>query len=801
MSDDDTPARKLPQSPETETALLGSLLFDPTVIGDVSDAVSPDDFYVPANQVVAQVIWDLWSNDEPIDPAMIYNELCKRKQDSVAGGHEGLMHLVDAMPEASHAVNYARIIKNKALLRQLIAISSANIKSALDPRADVEDVLDAAESEILRLGHSAQSDAVPLPVLLTTAIRQIDEMPRGKPIISGLSTGFPDIDELICGLQKSNLIILAARPSLGKCLGKRTPVLLHDGRIKTADKICEGDLLMGPDSKPRRVLSCATGEETMYEIAPSRGMRWTCNSSHILSLICNSDTNKRFRKNRKYNISIKDYLALPGRVKHHLKLYRVGVDFPHRELPVEPYFLGLWLGDGHTDAVGITTADSEILEYLKAYSVSLGLGLTVSECKNNKANTYSITGRKGRDRHFSLQTKLREIGVLGNKHIPFIYYSNDRKARLELLAGLIDSDGYVNLHSGYGLVTKSVHLARDIAFLVRSLGLMATVKPSYNKVYDKTYFKLNIYGKSISHIPVRLPRKRFYMIKKKDFATRTNFKVLQCPNEHKYCGFELSGDGLFLLGDFTVTHNTTLALNIAEHVALEENVPVAIFSLETSADQIATNILCTHAHVDIQKLRSGHLADKDFTKLALATGVLQNTPATLYIDDSGSLTPFQLKTKARRLKTKHGIGLIIVDYLQLMHANKKSRELEISFISRHLKLLAKELDIPILAVSQLSRKAEDRKRPQLSDLRESGAIEQDADVVFLLYRQDYGKPDAPSASVTELIVAKQRHGPTGKARLLFLKNYLQFANLAIEDEDGEAEQKLWDQDEDGNPPF
>ena len=462
MHDDDTPARKLPQSPETETALLGSLLFDPTVIGDVSDAVSPDDFYVPANQVVAQVIWDLWSNDEPIDPAMIYNELCKRKQDSVAGGHEGLMHLVDAMPEASHAANYARIIKNKALLRQLIAISSANIKSALDPRADVEDVLDAAESEILRLGHSAQSDAVPLPVLLTTAIRQIDEMPRGKPIISGLSTGFPDIDELICGLQKSNLIILAARPSLGK---------------------------------------------------------------------------------------------------------------------------------------------------------------------------------------------------------------------------------------------------------------------------------------------------------------------------------------------------TTLALNIAEHVALEENVPVAIFSLETSADQIATNILCTHAHVDIQKLRSGHLADKDFTKLALATGVLQNTPATLYIDDSGSLTPFQLKTKARRLKTKHGIGLIIVDYLQLIHANKKSRELEISFISRHLKLLAKELDIPILAVSQLSRKAEDRKRPQLSDLRESGAIEQDADVVFLLYRQDYGKPDARGASVTELIVAKQRHGPTGKARLLFLKNYLQFANLAIEDEDGEAEQKLWGQDEDGNPPF
>jgi replicative DNA helicase len=227
---------------------------------------------------------------------------------------------------------------------------------------------------------------------------------------------------------------------------------------------------------------------------------------------------------------------------------------------------------------------------------------------------------------------------------------------------------------------------------------------------------------------------------------------------------------------------TSFCLNIAEHVALSLGLPVAIFSLEMSREQLAQRMLCSEARVDAQALRTGFLRREDFPRLTLAVGRLAEAP--IFIDDSASASVLEIKAKSRRLQKEHeNLALIVIDYLQLMrgHEKKDSRQQEISDISRALKGLAKELKIPVVALSQLSRAPESRgrdRRPQLSDLRESGAIEQDADVVAFIYREEYYEPDDPEVKgLAEVIIRKQRNGPAGTVKLAFLHEFTKFANL------------------------
>lgn len=227
---------------------------------------------------------------------------------------------------------------------------------------------------------------------------------------------------------------------------------------------------------------------------------------------------------------------------------------------------------------------------------------------------------------------------------------------------------------------------------------------------------------------------------------------------------------------------TALCMNIAQHVAMsrEKIVPVGIFSMEMSKEQLVTRLLSSESEVEHSKLRTGTLASSEWPKLALAAGKLSE--AQIFIDDSPSLTVLELRARARRLRKEHGLGLIIVDYLQLMRGRMalNSREQEISEISRFLKALAKELDIPVIAISQLNRMLEQRedKRPRLSDLRESGAIEQDADVVLFVYRDEkYNKEKESNKGIAEIIIGKQRNGPTGTIELAFVDRIATFKNL------------------------
>ena len=241
----------------------------------------------------------------------------------------------------------------------------------------------------------------------------------------------------------------------------------------------------------------------------------------------------------------------------------------------------------------------------------------------------------------------------------------------------------------------------------------------------------------------------------------------------------LHGSELILIAARPAMGKSAFALNIATYAATKANVPVAIFSLEMSRDQLANRILCSEALVDSNNVRTGKLTDEELAKLAETSGELSQ--AQIFIDDTAGISVMEIRAKCRKLKMEKNIGLVIIDYLQLIQGSNKggNREQEIAEISRSLKILAKELNVPVIALSQLSRAVESRPdhRPMLSDLRESGSIEQDADIVMFLYRDDYYNEDSPKKNIAEVIIAKQRSGSTGPVELAWLGNYTKFGNL------------------------
>ncbi len=267
------------------------------------------------------------------------------------------------------------------------------------------------------------------------------------------------------------------------------------------------------------------------------------------------------------------------------------------------------------------------------------------------------------------------------------------------------------------------------------------------------------------------------LFQKKELVTGvpSGFKEL----DRMTAGFQPSD--LIIIAGRPSMGKTAFCLNVAQYAAVENKIPVAVFSLEMSKEQLVIRMLCSEAHVEGTRLRTGFLNESDWPKLTIAAGNLSESP--IYIDDSAALSVLELRAKARRLKSERGLGMLIIDYLQLMkgRARVESRQQEISEISRSLKALAKELNIPVIAVSQLSRKTEERtgNRPQLSDLRESGAIEQDADLILFIYRDEvYNRSeDNPNRGKAEVVIGKQRNGPIGKVELAFLDKFTTFKDL------------------------
>jgi len=362
--------------------------------------------------------------------------------------------------------------------------------------------------------------------------------------------------------------VIKAGTGAGKCLAKGTKILMFNGSIKNVEDVVSGDQIMGPDSKPRNVLSTTTGREMMYDIIPTKGNKYTVNESHILSLkLTGKDRYHHRADNGIIDISIKDYIKESNKFKHYTKGYRVGIDWDEQTLPshIDPYFLGLWLGDGSSSNPAIHTVDIEIIEYLKSHAVEKSMRLYEDVGLNMSSYRFtSINGRLdgGRGNHSNIMlNQMRDLDLIKNKHIPEIYKINNRINRLQLLAGLIDSDGSLD-NNCFDYLSKIQELANDVAFVARSVGLAAYVKECKKSATNGkpgnigTYYRVSISG-NVDMIPTKIKRKQGSRRQQAKNVLVTGIKV-KSIGEGNYYGFQIDGDRRFVLGDFTVTHNTEI---------------------------------------------------------------------------------------------------------------------------------------------------------------------------------------------------------------------------------------------------
>lgn len=721
-----------PQALPLEEAVLGALMLDREALPMVMDTLRPESFYLEAHQHIYRAIIRLFERSNPVDLLTVTEELKKAGDLERIGGGYYLVELSNRVASAANIEYHARIIAQKHIQRELISVSTRTIRDAYEDTTDVFNLLDEAEKGLFAITQNNLSRSYEsMGSLSSKVLKQIEELSQKKDGLTGVPTGFTDLDRLTSGWQPSDLVIVAARPGMGKCLGKGTQVLMFDGTLRKVEDLLPGDLLMGNDSSPRRVLSISQGREMIYWVRQHKGIDYRVNESHILSLK-RSRTEWRHKNGDVLNISVRDFLAKSPRFRSNYKGYKVGVEFAEKPLHVHPYFLGLWLGDGSTDGSNIATQDAEVVEFLASYAGELGLNLKLQTRNPKKCPVYRIANENRQSAQgYSLQGMLGDIGVLGNKHIPSDYLINSKNNRLALLAGLLDSDGhYLSDSNGFEITQKDENLLRQIKFLCDSLGYRTTIRSKKARIrsigFESTVWRLRIYG-NLDEIPVRIHRKMPFPWKSKVNWQVTGIRI-EPDKVDDYYGFELDGNGLFLLEDMTVTHNTSMVLAVALNAARDFGKGVALFSLEMASTQLVQRLISMESEIPSSKFRNGKLEDYEWQQLQTTVERLNSVP--IFIDDTPAINIFELRAKCRRLKMQHDIQLIIIDYLQLMTGATDSskggnREQEIAGISRALKSLAKELAVPVIALSQLSRAVEVRggsKRPQLSDLRESGCL-------------------------------------------------------------------------------
>jgi replicative DNA helicase len=675
-----------------------------------------------------------------------------------------------------------RMIIDHWRARQAISIQQVGVATLYQPQGTfLQETLESLEQQLWEVTHGAvPTSYVNAGQLAHDALTEMSALLASGQSITGLTTGFADLDAVITGYHAGDLVVLAGRPGMGKCLGRGTPVLRYDGTVVPVEAVRAGDLLMGPDSKPRRVLTEAKGTGPLWKITPTKGDPWICNWCHVLTMVHSSD-------NRVIDMSLDEYLKQGQKFKHQHKLFSVGVEFPETKapLPIAPYALGLWLGDGTKSyKFSITKPDPEIRPALEELARVEGLrfGVHTPTGGSRCPELYIRKERKGHGRTSSLVQKLRRLFPdLKNLQIPQEYLVASEHDRLELLAGLVDTDGH--LVSGcVEIAQKSLGIASGVMFLARSLGLRVTCRPKYVK--GIAYQRMFISG-DLARIPTRIPRKKLQPREQKKNALRTGFKV-EPIGDGEYFGFELDGDGRFLLGDFTVTHNTAAlcsSLLRATRPPTDGSPPPAAYlhSLEMPKEQIALRLVCSYASVEFQKIRLNKLQQHEWNKLFDACKALMAHP--ILIDDKPAITVAEIRSNVRKIKREielkriiaSGLVLVAIDYLQLMRGEQgQGREREVASLTAGLKNTAKTEKVCMLTLAQLNRGVENRggkgtdkqKRPQLQDLRESGAIEQDADTVMFLFRPKYYDKEVQNDTL-EVIVEKNRNGPTCIVELAF----------------------------------
>ena len=789
-----------PHSIEAESSVLGGLLLDNGAWDRVGDLLADGDFYRHEHKLIYAAIGQLINANKPADVITVHEQLQNLGKAEEVGGLHYLNSLAQYVPSAGNIRRYGEIVRERAILRKLISASDEIATNAFNPQGKaVDKILDEAEQKIFNIGEEGsrmKQGFQSMDALVVELLDRVTEMADNPNDITGVPTGFYDFDRMTSGMQAGDMIVLAARPSMGKAQPLDAKVRTRRG-WKAMSELEVGDALASVDGRPSMVTGLfPQGVKQVYRVTFSDGRSTECCAEHLWKIAYREWEAPRV-------VDTRELMRLLSHrcYRNRLWIERATGDFGHEEsLPVDPWVLGALLGDGcltGSGSVMFSTASQQLLDRM-GERIDDGLELVHASAYDYRIvrrDRARVKGMRGTQPN-PLRVALDALGLFGlpsdRKFIPRLYLEAGRAERLALLQGLLDTDGWIEKWGSVRLSTASRQLAEDTAELVRSLGGWCSItskQPHFTNVAGMRLAGLPAYVCHISHPE---PRSLFLLSDKQARAPekwvrqkRLNvLSVLPTRQTECQCISVSHPSRLYITDGDIVTHNTSLAINIAEHVALNEGLPVAVFSMEMGAAQLAVRIVGSIGRIDQGRLRTGKLTDEEWPRLTEAIEKLRNI--SLHIDETPGLTTSELRANARRLARQCGqLGLIVVDYLQLMSVSSsmsdENRATAVGEISRGLKMLAKELKCPVIALSQLSRGVESRtdKRPMMSDLRESGAIEQDADVIMFIYRDDYYNKESKEPGVAEVIIAKQRNGPTGTVKLAFLKPLTKFENLAM----------------------
>ncbi len=727
-----------PQDLDAEQSVLGGMLLSKDAIADVVEVIKGNDFYRPAHETIYTAILDLYARGEPADPITLAAELTKRGEITRVGGASYLHTLVNVVPTAANAEYYAEIVHERAVLRRLVEAGTRITQMGYAADGDVDEIVNSAQAEIYAVTEQRTSeDYLPLSEIMEGALDEIEAIGSRSGQMTGVPTGFTDLDSLTNGLHPGQMIVVAARPAMGKALALDTPLPTPTGWT-TMGEIGVGDLLIGADGRPTRVVA-ATGVMTgrpCYRITFDDGTDVVADAEHQWL----TDTRRSRRGLGGSTAAVRTTKEIAGTVRCLTRDRRVNhsvdnaapLDLAARELPVPPYELGASLGARGAAATG--------------------------------------------------------PDAMGRERVPQEYLRGSVAQRRALLAGLLDAGGSVTGTGGVRFTTPDRLLAQDVRELLVGLGHRCGTASGHAGAGPEEDTAQYSVGFSTCEVVFGLEAKqRAHAERRRAVAPRTARRFIrdvEAVESVPVRCVQVDNDARMYLATRSMvpTHNSTLALDFARSCSITHGLPSVFFSLEMGRNEIAMRLLSAEARVALHHMRSGNMTDDDWTRLARRMPEVSAGP--LFIDDSPNLSMMEIRAKCRRLKQRNDLRLVVIDYLQLMQSGgsrrPESRQQEVSEMSRNLKLLAKELEVPVIALSQLNRGPEQRtdKKPMVSDLRESGSIEQDADMVILLHREDAYEKESPRAGEADLIVAKHRNGPTATITVAFQGHYSRFVDMA-----------------------
>ncbi len=737
------------------------------------ETCSADDFYKPIHGYIFDAVVSLYGQGEPADPITVADELRRAGLLDSVGGSAALVSLQANTPAVSSAARYARIVEENCLLRKLIGVAAEIAELGYSIPEDVTAAIDRAETMIFEVAQRRAVDTLlALRELLGQTLDGLEALYARGDTITGVPTGYTDLDQQLAGLQPSNLVIVGARPGAGKALALDTPLPTPKGwtamgSVRVGEQVFDDRGIpctvtyTSPVQLSRRCYrvefddgSCIVADAEHQWFAYDQRAWKSARERHRLSRRGGPPNPNLARDQRQHwNLpavvttqQMLDrglYTGPENRPNWYLPVAGP-LELPDQSLPMDPYVLGCWLGDGCGKRSEMTIGDRDIEHFRQEFQ---GAGYVLSPRGRLQYATVPVPGSGAwqgyRGDKRVLTRELLQVGLLAGKkkHIPACYLRASFKHRLALLQGVMDTDGYANGRGSQSveLCLASRGLLDQVRELVCSLGHRPGVvrKKVLMLPNGQSYVAWRLAWTPLDPV-FRLPRKadRFEAgARRGRFGTlsrRTIEAITPIDSVPVRCITVDSPSHLYLVGESMIpTHNTSFALGMAAHAAMERRVPVLVFSLEMSHLEITQRFLCGEARVDSSRMRNGRLLEADWTKIGHATGRLGEAP--IFVDDNPNTTVMDIRAKSRRLRSRQGLGLVIVDYLQLMTGRHQaeSRQVEVSEISRGLKILARELEVPVVALSQLSRNLESRadKRPVLADLRESGCLTADTRVL------------------------------------------------------------------------